>query len=55
MCYDIKASLEAQIKRAKRRGDLAAVEEIKENLIPITDLPLHHASGFSHPELFQDD
>ncbi len=51
MCYDIKASLEAQIKRAKRKGDLAAVEEIKENLIPFTDLPLHHVSGFSHPEL----
>ena len=51
MCYDIKASLEAQIKRAKRRGDLAAIEEIKENLIPFTDLPLHHVSGFSHPEL----
>ena len=51
MCYDIKASLEAQIKRAMRKGDLAAVEEIKENLIPFTDLPLHHASGFSHPEL----
>jgi len=51
MCYDIKASLEAQLKRVKRRGDLAAIEEIKENLVPITDLPLHHASGFSHPKL----
>jgi putative SOS response-associated peptidase YedK len=51
MCYDIKASLEAQIKRAKRKGDLAAVEEIIENLMPFTDLPLHHASGFTHPEL----
>lgn len=51
MCYDIKASLESQLKRAKRKGDLMAVEEIIENLIPFTDLPLHHASGFSHPEL----
>lgn len=51
MCYDVKASLEAQLKRAKRKGDLGAVEEIIENLIPFTDLPLHHASGFSHPEL----
>ncbi|SHI86058.1 SOS response-associated peptidase [Algibacter luteus] len=51
MCYDIKASYEAQLKRAKRRGDLAAVEEIMEKLIPLTDLPIHHASGFSHPEL----
>ncbi|MGS2727109.1 SOS response-associated peptidase [Psychroserpens sp. BH13MA-6] len=51
MCYDIKASYESQLKRAKRRGDLAAVEEIMEKLIPLTDLPIHHASGFSHPEL----
>tara|TARA_R110002110_G_scaffold131569_1_gene312459 strand:- start:923 stop:1687 length:765 start_codon:yes stop_codon:yes gene_type:complete len=51
MCYDIKASYEAQLKRAKRRGDLTAVEEILEKLIPFTDLPIHHASGFSHPEL----
>jgi len=51
MCYDIKASYEAQLKRAKRKGDLAAVEEILEKLIPLTDLPIHHASGFSHPEL----
>lgn len=51
MCYDIKASLESQLKRAKRKGDLIAVEEIIENLIPYTDLPIHHASGFSHPEL----
>ena len=51
MCYDIKASYEAQLKRAKRRGDLNAIAEIEEKLIPFTDLPLHHASGFSHPEL----
>jgi putative SOS response-associated peptidase YedK len=51
MCYDIKASLEAQLKRAKRKGDLGVVEEINENLIPYTDLPLHHVTGFSHPKL----
>jgi putative SOS response-associated peptidase YedK len=51
MCYDIKASLEAQLKRAKRKGDLGAVDEIMEKLIPYTDLPIHHASGFSHPEV----
>lgn len=51
MCYDIKAGLEAQLKRAERKGDLAAIEEIMERLVPLTDLPLFHASGFSHPEL----
>ena len=51
MCYDIKASLEAQLNRAKRSGDKKAMEEILEDLVPLTDLPLHHASGFSHPKL----
>ncbi|NRD22420.1 SOS response-associated peptidase [Winogradskyella litoriviva] len=51
MCYDIKASTEAQLKRAQRKGDLSAVSEILERLIPLTDLPLFHVSGFSHPEL----
>lgn len=51
MCYDIKASYEAQLSRAKRKGDLVAVEEILEKLIPFTDLPLHHVSGFTHPKL----
>lgn len=51
MCYDIKTSLEAQLKRAKRRGDQQAVQEIIEKLIPLTDIPIFHASGFSHPKL----
>lgn len=51
MCYDIKTSLEAQLSKAKRRGDLQAIEEIKRKLVPYTNLPLHHASGFSHPKL----
>jgi len=51
MCYDIKASLEAQLTRAQREQDYQAIEEIMEKLIPMTDLPIHHASGFSHPEL----
>ena len=51
MCYDIKASLEAQLKRAERAGDREAMEEIREKLLPFTDLPLYHGSGFSHPKL----
>ena len=51
MCYDIKACLEAQLSKAKRRGDEHAMEEIRRKLIPYTDLPIHHASGFSHPKL----
>ncbi len=51
MCYDIKASYQAQLKRARRRNDLQAIDEVMEKLVPLTDLPIHHASGFSHPEL----
>lgn len=51
MCYDIKASLETQLHKAKRDNDLQAIEEIIEKLAPLTDLPIHHSSGFSHPEL----
>ncbi|MDN3723566.1 SOS response-associated peptidase [Aequorivita sp. SDUM287046] len=51
MCYDIKASLEAQLSRARRKNDEHAVEEILEKLLPFTDLPLFHSSGFNHPDL----
>lgn len=51
MCYDVKVSLEAQLKRAERKGDLQAVDEILERLVPFTDLPLFHASGFGHPNI----
>ncbi|MDM9632511.1 SOS response-associated peptidase [Robiginitalea aurantiaca] len=51
MCYDIAASLESQLKRALRRGDKEAARQIQEELLPLTDLPLYHASGFSHPKL----
>lgn len=57
MCYDIKASLEAQLERALRRGDHDAADQIREELLPYTDLPLFHASGFSHPRVlvYTDD
>lgn len=51
MCYDIKTSIEAQLKRAKRTNTEQAVLEITENLLPFTDLPINHRSGFSHPEV----
>ena len=52
MCYDIKAQLESQLKRARQYGDQNAIVEIMERLAPMTDLPLFHASGFTHPDLF---
>lgn len=51
MCYDIKASLEAQLKRARQYGDEMAIAEIEQKLVPLTDLPIYHASGFQHPKL----
>jgi putative SOS response-associated peptidase YedK len=51
MCYDIKTSLETQLKRAEKNQDLQAIEDIRQRLVPLTDLPLNHASGFTHPEL----
>ncbi|WP_163518259.1 SOS response-associated peptidase [Gelidibacter japonicus] len=51
MCYDIKATIETQLKRAQRKGDAQAVDEIMETLIPLTHLPIYHSSGFSRPEL----
>jgi putative SOS response-associated peptidase YedK len=51
MCYDIKASIEAQLKRARRHGDPEAIREIKDKLVPLTDLPLFHTTGFRHPKL----
>ncbi|MGJ8593067.1 MAG: SOS response-associated peptidase [Aquaticitalea sp.] len=51
MCYDIKATQEAQLKRARLKGGQKVIDEIMETLIDKTDLPLYHTKGFSHPEL----
>jgi len=51
MCYDIKASLEAQKYRAQRSGNLDAAQEIETLLRKHTKLPQSHLSGFDHPIL----
>lgn len=51
MCYDVKASLETQLKKAKATGDEKAIKEIEEKLVPILDAPGHHLSGFNHPKI----
>lgn len=51
MCFDINASLSSQLKRTLRKGTASDVQKIKDELVPLTDLPLYHASGFSHPSL----
>ncbi|MEM7740151.1 MAG: SOS response-associated peptidase [Pseudomonadota bacterium] len=51
MCYDVKVLLESQLKKARHEGDQATIDEIIEKLVPYTDLPIHHASGFNHPDV----
>lgn len=51
MCYDIKTTLNTQLKRAGQKGDKNAIEEIMDKLVPLTDLPLYHSLGFSHPSI----
>jgi putative SOS response-associated peptidase YedK len=51
MCYDVKAQLQSQLKRALRDADESAIKEIKQKLAPDTDLPLFHANGFQHPKM----
>ncbi len=51
MCYGISTNLEAQLNRTSRKLDLRDIKEIKENPAPLTDLPIYHTTGFSHPKL----
>ena len=51
MCFDIHATLSSQLKRTLRKGTARDVQKIKDTLVPVTDLPLYHASGFNHPRL----
>ena len=53
MCYDIKTSLEKQLRRAILDGNLAQIEEINEKLSIFSpdEIELNHVSGFNHPQL----
>ncbi len=51
MCYDIKTSLEAQLRRARFRGDEAAVRELEEKISPFVEPKFYHASGYLHPRI----
>ena len=49
MCYDIKASLESQLRRANLRSDEKAIKEISDKLRLFVENNLYHASGYQHP------
>jgi putative SOS response-associated peptidase YedK len=50
MCYDIKASLESQLRRAQLRTDKTAIAELLKKIKPFVDNNLYHASGYAHPK-----
>jgi putative SOS response-associated peptidase YedK len=54
MCYDIKTSLEKQLRRALMDGHKDLVSEINKKLSIFSDseINLYHASGFDHPKMF---
>jgi putative SOS response-associated peptidase YedK len=49
MCYDIKASLESQLRRAEFQSDEKMIAELKEKLRPFVEENTYHASGYAHP------
>ena len=51
MCYDVKAKLESQLKRAKGKNDFVWIAELEEKLKPYNDQPIFRTSGFDHPKL----
>ena len=51
MCYNVKALLQSQLKRARRVGNEQAVEEIHLSLFEHGLNDLHQVSGFAHPKL----
>jgi putative SOS response-associated peptidase YedK len=50
MCYDIKASLESQLRRAEFISDEIMIKELREKLKPFIETHLYHASGYAHPK-----
>lgn len=54
MCYDIKTSLEKQLRRALLDGNIDMVTQINDKLKIFSndEVNLYHASGFDHPKMF---
>jgi putative SOS response-associated peptidase YedK len=54
MCYDIKTSLEKQLRRALLDGSKTQAESMAKKLEIFSkdQVELHHASGFDHPKMY---
>ncbi len=48
MCYNVKASLEAQLRRAKENGDADMIAQITEQMQKYEVNDYHHTNGFEH-------
>lgn len=51
MCYNVKALLESQLKRARKQGRSQEAQEIQLALFDQGVTNLYQASGFTHPRL----
>jgi putative SOS response-associated peptidase YedK len=51
MCYDIKAKVEAALKRARHYGNEEAIQMLIEQFRPFLEDEFFHVSGFQHPKL----
>lgn len=51
MCYNVKALLRSQLKRAKRHSDEKAIQEIQLQLFELGANDLFQVSGFAHPKM----
>jgi len=48
MCYNVKASLEAQLKRARNNGDQEMITQIQEQMAKYEVEDYYHTNGFEH-------
>ena len=51
MCYDLSVSIKTQLFLAEEQSGTEEAQQLALKLVPQTDLPLHHSSGFEHPTL----
>lgn len=50
MCYDIKVSLESQLRRAQLSSNLNSIKELEEKIRPFIEPNLYHTNGYTHPQ-----
>ncbi len=51
MCYNVKALLESQLKRARKQGHYQDAQDIQLKLFDMGVTNLYQSSGFTHPKM----